>query len=92
MLCSVLSAYDCAMQALVWFHVVQFRAIWFGAVRFGRSYATILWPHLSTKFKGKMLSGIKLNMAYAYGAPVHCIIQSLMYGMVKYFSRLRNKW
>jgi hypothetical protein len=30
-----------------------------------------------------MLSGIKLNMAHAYSAPVHCIIHSVVYGMVK---------
>jgi len=38
-----------------------------------------------------MLSGIKLNMEHACSAPVHCIIQSVVYGMVKYFSHLRDK-
>jgi hypothetical protein len=34
------------MQTLVWLHMVQFRAIWFGTVWFSASYANIRRPHI----------------------------------------------
>jgi len=34
-----------AMQALVWFHMVQFRAIQFGIIWFGASYMNLGWNH-----------------------------------------------
>jgi hypothetical protein len=38
-----------AMQALVWHCMVQFRPIWFAAVRFGTSYMNLRRPHISKR-------------------------------------------
>jgi hypothetical protein len=37
---------DLVMKASVWLHMVRFRAIHFGAVRFSASYANLRQPHI----------------------------------------------
>jgi len=36
------------MQALVWLHMVQFRAVWFSVIQFGTSYTNLRQPHILT--------------------------------------------
>ena len=42
---------DLMMQALVWFHMVQFRAIRFGRIQFRSSHTNLKQPHI---FKHQM--------------------------------------
>jgi hypothetical protein len=64
---SLLSTHDnLVMQALVWIHMMPFRAIRFGAVWCSISYANLRdATSLSTKFKGKTSSCIQVNMVLA---------------------------
>ena len=37
---------DLEMQALIWLSLVLFIEIWFGAIQFSASYATLRWLHI----------------------------------------------
>jgi len=54
------------MQATIWLHVVQFRAVWFGEVQILVLHTQIEdnLIYFSTKFKEKTLSCIRVNMVY----------------------------
>ena len=54
---------DLMTQAMVWLHIVQFRAIWLGVVHFGTSYVNLRQPHIWTpNLREKASSSVGVNV------------------------------